>query len=74
MTDEFWCNEDPVKMRGLKDNKVRTIVMYLVRDLSGVSCKDIGALFDGTSDAAITMKYNPMNAELMPLSLIYIIR
>ena len=39
--------------------------MYLARDISGASCKDIGAFFDGISGAAITMKYNPMNAELL---------
>ncbi len=38
--------------------------MYLARDLSGVSCKDIGAFSDGIG-AAITMKYNQMNAELL---------
>jgi len=63
--NEFGCNEDQVKTRGRKDNKARAIAMYLARDLSGVSCKDIGAFFDGISGAAITMKYNQMNAELM---------
>jgi len=63
--DEFGCNEDQVKMRGRKDNKAWPIAMYLARDLSGVSCKDIGAFFDGISGAAITMKYNQMNAERM---------
>ena len=63
--DEFGCNEDQVKMRGRKDNKARAITMYLARDLSGVSCKDLGAFFDGISGAAITMKYNQMNTELM---------
>ena len=29
------------------------------------SCKDLGAFFDDISGAAITMKYNQMNAELM---------
>ena len=44
---------------------MRAIAMYLARDLSGVSCKDLGAFFDGISGAAITMKYNQMNAELI---------
>ncbi len=39
--------------------------MYPARDLSGVSCKDLGVFFDGTSDVAITMKYNQMSAELI---------
>ena len=63
--DEFGYREEQVKMRGLKDNKARAIAIYLARDLSGVSCKYLGAFFDGISGVAITMKYNQMNAELM---------
>ena len=63
--DEFGYREEQVKIRGLKDNKARAIAIYLARDLSGVSCKDLGAFFDGISGAAITMKYNQMNTELM---------
>ncbi|MCC7238419.1 MAG: hypothetical protein IT421_02795 [Candidatus Brocadia sp.] len=39
--------------------------MYLARDLSGVSGKELGIFFGGISGAAITMKYNQVNAELM---------
>ena len=63
--DEFGYREEQIKMRGRKDNKARAIAIYLARDLSGVSCKDLGAFFDGISGAAITMKYNQMNVELM---------
>ncbi|TVL95382.1 MAG: hypothetical protein CV082_11020 [Candidatus Brocadia sp. BL1] len=41
------------------------IAMYLARDLSGVSGKELGIFFGGISGAAITMKYNQVNAELM---------
>ena len=63
--DEFRCSEDQAKIKGRKNNKVRAIAMYLARDLSGVSGKDLGVFFDGISGAAITMKYNQINAELM---------
>lgn len=63
--DEFMCREDRIKMKGRKDNKARAIAMYLARDLSGVSCKDMGIFFDGISGAAITMQYNQIKAELM---------
>ena len=63
--DEFGCREEEVKIRGRKNNKVRAIAMYLARDLSGVSGKGLGAFFDGISGAAITMKYNQINTELM---------
>lgn len=39
--------------------------MYLARDLSGVSGKDLGVFFDGISGTAITMSYNQINTELM---------
>jgi REP element-mobilizing transposase RayT len=63
--DEFRSSEEQVKIRGRKNNKVRAIAMYLARDLSGVSGKDLGVIFGGISGAAITMNYNQMNAELM---------
>jgi len=63
--DEFGCREEEVKMRGRKNNKVRAIAMYLARDLSGVSGKELGAFFNGISGAAITMNYNQMNDELL---------
>ena len=63
--NEFRCSEDQAKIKGRKNNKVRAIAMYLARDLSGVSGKDIGVFFNGISGAAITMKYNQMSAELM---------
>ncbi len=50
--------------RGRKGNTVRTIAIYLARDLSGMSCKNLGVFFGGITGAAITMKYNQMNAEL----------
>lgn len=39
--------------------------MYLARDLSGVSGKDLGVIFGGISGAAITMNYKQINTELM---------
>ncbi|MDN3514901.1 MAG: hypothetical protein NG747_10940 [Candidatus Brocadia sp.] len=47
------------------DNKARAIAMYLARDLSGVSGKDLGVFFGGISGVAITMIYNQINTELM---------
>ncbi len=63
--DEFRYREDQVKMRGRKDNRARAIAICLARDLREVLCKGLGAFFDGISGAAITMKYNQMNTELM---------
>lgn len=44
---------------------MQAIAIYLARDLSGVSGKELGIFFGGISGAAITMKYNQINAELM---------
>ncbi|MEB2310052.1 MAG: hypothetical protein OZ917_12250 [Candidatus Brocadiaceae bacterium] len=63
--NEFRCSEDQAKIKGRKNNKVRAIAMYLARDLSDVSGKEFGTFFGGISGAAITMKYNQINAELM---------
>lgn len=63
--NEFGCNEEQIKIRGCKNNMVRAIAIYLARDLSGVSGKDLGEFFNGISGAAITMNYNQMNAELL---------
>jgi chromosomal replication initiation ATPase DnaA len=63
--DEFRCIEDQAKIKGSKNNKVRAIAMYLARDLSGLTGKDLAVLFDGISGAVITMNYNQINVELM---------
>ena len=63
--DEFGCSEEQVIIRGRKNNKVRAIAIYLARDLSGASCRDLGVFFDGISGAAITMNYNQTNTERM---------
>jgi len=63
--DEFGYREEQVKMRGRKDNRARAIAICLARDLREVLCRGLGAFFDGISGAAITMKYNQMNTELM---------
>jgi REP element-mobilizing transposase RayT len=63
--DEFGCSEEQIQRKGRKGNTVRTIAIYLARDLSGMSCKNLGVFFGGITGAAITMKYNQMNAELV---------
>jgi len=45
--DEFGYREEQIKVNGRKDNKAQAITMYLLRDLSRVSCKDLGTSFDG---------------------------
>ena len=46
------------KKKGRKNNKARSLAIYLARDLSGATCSDLGDYFGGVSGAAITVRYN----------------
>jgi len=41
--------------KGLKRNKAREVAIFLSRELSRLSCKDLGVFFGGVSGALITM-------------------
>lgn len=56
--DEFGCEEEQIREKGRKRNRAREMAIYLSRDLSGISCRDLGVFFGGVSGAAITMNYN----------------
>jgi hypothetical protein len=40
-----------------------TDIIYIARDMSGMSCKDLGVYFGGVSGALITMMYNRVTKE-----------
>jgi chromosomal replication initiation ATPase DnaA len=61
--DEFGCEEEQIRQKGRKRNRAREFAIYLSRDLSGISCRDLGVFFGGVSGAAITMKYNQVIRE-----------
>ena len=61
--EEFGCNEVQVLKKGRKKNKAREVAIHLARDLSGMSCKDLGIHFGGVSGALITIMYNRMAKE-----------
>jgi REP element-mobilizing transposase RayT len=44
-----------IRKKGLKRNKAREVAIYLTRELSRLSCKDLGIFFGGVSGALITM-------------------
>ena len=56
--EEFGCTEEQVITKGRKKNKAREAAIHLARDLSGMSCKDLGIYFGGVSGALITIMYN----------------
>ena len=61
--DEFGCNQDQIITKGRKNNKAREVAIYIARNVSGLSCKDLGEYFGGVSGALITMMHNRIAAE-----------
>jgi putative transposase len=60
---EFGCKGEQIITKGRKKNKAREVAIHLARDLSGMSCKDLGIYFGGVSGALITMMYNRVTKE-----------
>ena len=53
----FGSSEKQIREKGRKGNKAKDIAIYLARDLSRLSCKELGHFFGGISGAAITVRY-----------------
>jgi hypothetical protein len=62
--DEFGCSKEKIREKGRKNNKARSLAIYLVRDLSGATCSALGDYFGGVSGAAITVRYNKIAEEM----------
>ena len=60
---EFGCREDQILIKGRKNNKAREVAIHIARDMSGMSCTDLGNYFGGVSGALITMMYNRVSKE-----------
>jgi len=60
---EFGCSEDQIIIKGRKNNKPREVAIHIARDISGMSCTDLGDYFGGVSGALITMMYNRVSNE-----------
>ena len=39
-------------------NNAREVAIYIARDMTGITCKDLGKYFGGVSGALSTMMYN----------------
>ena len=44
-------------------NKAREVAIYIARDMTGITCKDLGEYFGGVSGALITMMHNRITDE-----------
>ncbi|MGA1869584.1 MAG: hypothetical protein ACMUJM_13690 [bacterium] len=52
------CSQENIVTKGRKKNKAREVAIYLTRDMSGLSCKDLGIYSGDVSGALITIMYN----------------
>ncbi len=48
----------------MKRNKTRDMAIYLSRNHSGVTCKELGMYFGNVSGTTITMAYNRVEKEI----------
>ena len=60
---EFGCSENHIIIKGKKKNKAREVAIHIARDMSGMSCAELGNFFGGVSGALITMMYNRVSKE-----------
>ena len=60
---ECKCEKEKVVKKGGHRSHERAMAIYLARDLSGLSGKELGGFFD-VSGAAITMRYNQFSREI----------
>lgn len=61
---EFEIEKESIIKKGAKRNKARDLAIYISKDNSGISCKELGGYFGKISGAAITMAYNRIDKEI----------
>jgi hypothetical protein len=64
VSNEFGCSKEKILEKGRKNNKARSLAIYLARDLSGITCIELGDYFGGVSGAAITVRYDKIAEEM----------
>ena len=60
---EFGCNEQQITSKGRNKNKAREVAIFIARNMTGITCKDLGKYFGGVSGALITMMHNRIADE-----------
>ena len=63
VAENFGCSQELILTKGRKKNKARNVAIYLARDMSGVSCKDLGEYFGGVNGPLITIMHKRIAAE-----------
>ncbi len=62
---ELGCTEQRIRQKGRHRNTARELTICLARELSGLTCKDLGKFFGGVSGAAITQSCNHVVGEML---------
>ena len=61
---EFTIDKKALIKKGMKRNKARDMAIYLSKNHSGITCKEIGMYFGNVSGTTITMAYNRVKKEI----------
>ena len=65
VAQDFGCSQELILVKGHKKNKAREVAIYLARDMSGASCKNLGGYFGGVSGALITIMHKRIAEQAM---------
>ncbi|MBW1997877.1 MAG: transposase [Deltaproteobacteria bacterium] len=63
VAQEFSCPAELIISKGRKKNKAREVALYIARETSGMSCKELGEYFGGVSGALVTMRHKQVGDE-----------
>ena len=61
---EYKCEQEQIVTKGRHHSQERGVGIYLARDLSGLTGKELGTIF-GVSGAAITLRYKQFSKEII---------
>jgi len=61
---EYRCENEQIVIKGRHNSQERGMGIFLARDLSGLTGKELGTIF-GVSGATITLRYNPLGKEII---------
>jgi putative transposase len=64
VAERLGVSPEQILTRGRKCNRARDIALYLSRELSGLTCQELGRRFGGLSGAAVTIRHHLVSRRL----------
>jgi REP element-mobilizing transposase RayT len=64
VAEKWRVSPEQILTRGRKRNRARDVAIYLSREISGLSCQELGRYFGGLSGAAITMRHKQVLSRI----------